>query len=122
MRNPIGSRLNLRRLLAGLTLGVIVIVALSAWSEEFTSRPLDATGDILPHIKQLASEEYTGGGVDTPGIKLARDYIAAEFAKYGLKPGGDSGSYLQGFDVAVGVTVKEPTTLALGNAASLKSN
>lgn len=122
MRNPIGSRLNLRRLLAGLTLGAIVVVALSAWSEDFTSRPADGAGDILQHIKQLASEEYTGRGVDTPGIKLARDYIAAEFAKYGLKPGGDSGSYLQGFDVAVGVTVKEPTTLALGNAAPLKPN
>src|SRR5262245_5482142 len=113
-----GSRWHFRRVLCSLALGAIVAAALSAWSGELSSQV--GSGDILRHIKQLASEEYTGRGVDTPGIKLARDYIAAEFAKYGLKPGGDNGTYLQGFDVAVGVTVNEPTSLALGDGAPLK--
>jgi hypothetical protein len=70
----------------------------------------------------LASDELTGRGVDTPGIKLARDYIAREFAKYGLRPGGDNGGYLQGFDVATGVAVKQPTSIAFGEQPPLGLN
>ena len=116
------SRFTLRTLVAGLTLGISVVVALSGWSVEFSPPVPSATDDILRHVKQLASEEFTGRGVDSPGIRLARDYIAAEFAKYGLKPAGDNGSYLQGFDVVVGVTVKDPSTLAFGNEADLRLN
>ena len=116
------SRFTLRTLVAGLTLGISVVVALSGWSVEFSPPVPSATDEILRHVKQLASEEFTGRGVDSPGIRLARDYIAAEFAKYGLKPAGDNGSYLQGFDVVVGVTVKDPSTLAFGNEADLRLN
>ena len=116
------SRFTLRALLAALTLGITVAVALSGWTLEFSPQIPSATDDILRHVKQLASEEFTGRGVDTEGIKLARDYIAAEFAKYGLKHGGDNGSYLQGFDVVVGVTVKDPTFLTFGKESDLRLN
>jgi hypothetical protein len=33
-----------------------------------------------------------------------------------LRPGGDGASYLQSFDVAVGVMMKEPSSLVLGQA------
>jgi hypothetical protein len=71
-------------------------------------------------VRYLASEQLTGRGVDTPGIKLARDYIAREFAKYGLHPGGDNGTHLQGFEVPTGVIVKQPTTLVLGSDDPVK--
>src|SRR5581483_637887 len=41
-------------------------------------------------------------GVDTPGIDMARDYIAAQFKKYGLAPGGTDG-YFQRLEVTTGV-------------------
>ncbi|HSQ14072.1 MAG TPA: M20/M25/M40 family metallo-hydrolase, partial [Candidatus Deferrimicrobium sp.] len=41
--------------------------------------------------------------------------IAKEFAQYGLKAAGDDNSYFQSFDVAVGVDVKEPSRLDLGD-------
>src|SRR4030095_3117005 len=110
-------RVNLRTLLTGLTLGLTIAVALSGWTLELVAQIPSTTDDLRRHAKYLASEELTGRGVDTPGIRLARDYIAGEFAKYGLQPGGDGSSYLQGFDVAVGVTVKEPSSLALGAEA-----
>ncbi|HXV82600.1 MAG TPA: M20/M25/M40 family metallo-hydrolase, partial [Candidatus Binatia bacterium] len=66
--------------------------------------------------------ELTGRGVETPGIKLARDYIVQEFSAYGLRPGGDNGTYLQGFETATGVTVKQPTSFALGDRPSLRLN
>ena len=109
----------LATVLIGLTLGASATVALTAWTAATPARARNPTADIEKHVKYLASEQLTGRGVDTPGIKLARDYIAAEFAKYGLKPGGDNGSYFQSFDVAVGVTVKEPNSLKLAAEAPL---
>ncbi|HYA28670.1 MAG TPA: M20/M25/M40 family metallo-hydrolase [Acidobacteriota bacterium] len=105
---------------AGLVLGLTILVALSAWSLE-TAAP-SATDEILRHVKFLASAETTGRGVDTPGIINARNYIAAEFAKYGLRAGGDNDSYLQSFDVAIGVTVREPSSLQFDNGAALALN
>jgi hypothetical protein len=112
-RNFITSGFRLR--LTGLALGITAIAVLSGWSLE-TPTPAD---ELLRHAKYLASTELTGRGVDTPGIKLAADYIAAEFARYGLRPGGDGTNFRQGFDVAVGVTVKEPSSLTLGNQSAL---
>jgi hypothetical protein len=73
-----------------------------------------AADELLAHGKFLAAPERSGRGVGTPGIATARDYIAAQFAKFGLLPGGDNSSYLQSFEVAVGVQVKEPSNLVLG--------
>jgi hypothetical protein len=115
-------RSNLRTLFAALTLGLTIAVVLSGWPLELVAQAPSATDELLRHAKYLASEELAGRGVDTSGIRLARDYIAGEFAKYGLQPGGDGGSYLQSFDVAVGVTVKEPSNLTLGDAPVLASN
>ena len=108
-------RFKLRTLATGLTLGLTIAVALSGWTLELVAQVPSATDEILRHAKYLTSEELTGRGVETPGIRLARDYIAGEFAKYGLRPGGDAGSYLQSFDVVVGVTVKEQNSLTLTN-------
>ena len=88
----------------------------------FPLPPASVTNDLRDHVRYLASDELVGRGVDTDGIKLARDYILREFAKYGLRPGGDNGSFLQGFDVATGVAVKQPTTLALEKQPALRMN
>jgi len=104
------------------TLAFAVLFAVSAWTFEIASTADPRVDRLRDHVRYLASDELTGRGVETPGIKLARDYIAREFAKYGLRPGGDNGSYLQGFDVATGVTVKQPAILALGKQAALKLN
>lgn len=106
-----------RALVAGLCLLVLGALTASAF-ETPTGLPL-AGETITRHVKFLASKELTGRGVDTPGIKLARDYIAREFASYGLRPAGDNGTYFQSFEVATGVTVKQPTSIALGDGAPL---
>ena len=114
----------LRTLLVGLTLAGTVATALTGWTPEPRAQVSAAKvgHDLAQHAKYLASEELTGRGVGTPGIDLARDYIAAEFAKYGLRPGGENGGYLQSFDVAVGLAVKEPSNLRLGTEAPLIIN
>jgi hypothetical protein len=105
---------------AAVSLGFAISFALSAWALEIPSLSQPGAAALRDHVRYLASEELTGRAVDTPGIKLARDYISREFAKYGLQPGGDNGSYLQGFDVTTGVAVKQPTSLILGDQPPLK--
>jgi hypothetical protein len=53
---------------------------------------------MLEDIKYLASDECEGRGVNTKGINLAADYIAAKFKEAGLKP-ANGGSYFQPFDL-----------------------
>jgi Zn-dependent M28 family amino/carboxypeptidase len=50
---------------------------------------------ISAHVRFLASDLLEGRGTGTRGGQLAAEYIATQFALYGLKPAGDDGSYLQ---------------------------
>ena len=50
---------------------------------------------IRAHMQFLSSDLLQGREAGTPGFDIAAAYVAAEFAKLGLKPAGDSGSYLQ---------------------------
>jgi Peptidase family M28/PDZ domain/PA domain len=111
-----------RSRIASFTSSLILFFAFGAWTLEIPSLPLSPADALKSHVRYLASDELTGRGVDTPGIKLARDYIAREFAKYGLHPGGDKGSYFQGFEVTTGVEIKQPTALVLDNGQPLTLN
>ncbi|HSF57836.1 MAG TPA: M20/M25/M40 family metallo-hydrolase [Candidatus Binatia bacterium] len=115
-RNPMPARASV------FALAFAVFFTVSARALETPSTADPRVDRLRDHVRYLASDELTGRGVETPGIKLARDYIAREFAKYGLRPGGDNGSYLQGFDVATGVTVKQPAIMAFGKKPPLKLN
>jgi len=53
---------------------------------------------IRAHVKFLADDLLEGRGTGTRGGDIAANYIAAQFALYGLKPAGDDGSYLQKVD------------------------
>src|SRR5262245_3545249 len=65
-------------------------------------------------ITYLASAECEGRGVDTEGIHKAANYIANEFKKAGLKPGGPKGSYFQPFPIPVGeAKIAGPAALRL---------
>jgi hypothetical protein len=108
--------------LATITASLTILYAFAAWSLEIPSLPQSRVEILGDHARYLASEELTGRGVDTPGIKLARDFIAREFAAYGLLPGGERDTYVQTFEAATGVTVKEPTSLSLGGASLVTLN
>jgi Zn-dependent M28 family amino/carboxypeptidase len=75
------------------------------------------------HIRFLANDLLEGRGTGTRGGDIAANYIAAQFALYGLKPAGDDGTYLQKVDF-VGVQTLPGTTASLqpahGAAIDLK--
>ncbi|KPJ61108.1 MAG: hypothetical protein AMJ46_03280 [Latescibacteria bacterium DG_63] len=63
------------------------------------------TAKILSNIKYLASDELEGRATGERGGELAASFIADEFRKIGLRPGGDEGKYFQSFEATVGVTM-----------------
>jgi hypothetical protein len=71
--------------------------------------PVDAR--MRKDITFLASDQCEGRGVATHGINLAADYIANEFKKAGLQPGGPDHSYFQPFTMGGGV-LESPNTLS----------
>ncbi|MHC4944510.1 MAG: M28 family peptidase [Planctomycetota bacterium] len=47
------------------------------------------------HVAFLADDHLKGRGLGTPELDEAAEYIARRFGEYGLKPGGETGSYFQ---------------------------
>src|ERR1700747_2840316 len=64
------------------------------------------------HVRFLSHDLLEGRGTGQRGGDLAAEYIATQFAEYGLKPAGDNGSYLQKVPL-VGITTLPETQFAL---------
>jgi Zn-dependent M28 family amino/carboxypeptidase len=75
------------------------------------------------HVRFLAHDLLEGRGTGQRGGDIAAEYIATQFAEYGLKPAGDNGSYLQKVPL-VGITTLPETQFTLvpkqGAAMDLK--
>ncbi len=78
---------------------------------------------IRAHVKFLASDLMEGRGPGQRGGKLAAEYVATQFALYGLKPAGADGSYFQTVPM-VNVRTLPDTTLTItpknGNPITLR--
>jgi len=75
------------------------------------------------HVRFLAHDLLEGRGTGQRGGDLAAEYMATQFAEYGLQPAGDNSSYLQKVPL-VGVTTLLDTTFSFvpqhGAAKDLK--
>jgi Zn-dependent M28 family amino/carboxypeptidase len=76
------------------------------------------------HVRYLSHDLLEGRGTGQRGGDIAAEYMATQFAEYGLKPAGDNGSYLQKVPL-VGITTLPETHYALlpkqGAAMHLKA-
>jgi Zn-dependent M28 family amino/carboxypeptidase len=75
------------------------------------------------HVRFLSHDLLEGRAPGTRGGDIAANYIAAQFALYGLKPAGDNGSFLQKVDFVGAKTLPETTASlapAQGAAMALK--
>jgi Zn-dependent M28 family amino/carboxypeptidase len=68
---------------------------------------------IRAHVKFLSDDLLEGRGPGLRGSELAAKYIATEFALYGLKPGGDDGTYLQQINFVGMNAIAAKTTFSL---------
>src|SRR6202789_938820 len=79
--------------------------------------------NIRAHVKFLSDDLLEGRGPGLRGSELAAKYIATEFALYGLKPGGDDGTYMQEINFVGMNAIPAKTTFAFvpqkGNAIDL---
>src|ERR1700688_84909 len=75
------------------------------------------------HVRYLSHDLLEGRGTGQRGGDIAAEYMATQFAEYGLKPAGDNGSYLQKVPL-VGITTLPESQFTLspkqGGAMHLK--
>ena len=75
--------------------------------------------NIETHVRFLSHDLLEGRGTGQRGGDIAAEYIAAQFALYGLKPAGENGSYLQKVPM-VGITPGADTRFTLIQAKGPK--
>jgi Zn-dependent M28 family amino/carboxypeptidase len=92
---------------AVIAFGLAVTLGASGWAAQDPAAELGFAPDaaaalqsidperIRAHVKFLADDLLEGRGTGTRGGDIAANYIATQFALYGLKPAGDNGTYLQ---------------------------
>jgi hypothetical protein len=58
-----------------------------------------SAADVARRVTLIAHDSMGGRDTPSPGLEKTAAYIAAEFRRFGLKPGGDSGTFLQRYGV-----------------------
>src|SRR5437870_10973812 len=81
--------------------------------------------DVRRRIGIIADDSMLGRATPSPQLDAVAAYVAGEFRRFGLKPGGDSGTYLQRYPLEVlrfdpesstiGITSRTPTTWRVGH-------
>jgi Zn-dependent M28 family amino/carboxypeptidase len=91
---------------------------------EVTSIEMPDSEKIRAHVKFLSSDLLEGRGTGQRGGDIAAEYIATQFALYGLKPAGDAGTYFQNVPM-LGVKTLRDTSFKLvpasGESVTLKN-
>jgi Peptidase family M28/PA domain len=95
------------------------LILLAAAANLEAQTPATAAAGVSPnalraYIGFLADDALEGRGTGARGARVAAEFIAAQFRRLGLKPAGDSGSYLQAVSL-LGRTPKP--SLTIGGAA-----
>ena len=83
----------------GIRISMLLVLVcasrVAAQSPAGTAAATITADDVKQRIAFLASDELKGRDTPSPGLELAAEYIAREFASYGLKPAGDAGTFIQ---------------------------
>src|SRR3954454_16422202 len=69
--------------------------------------------NIRAHVKFLSSDLLEGRGTGQRGGDVAAEYIATQFALYGLKPMGDNGTYMQKVPLVGVTTLPDSSTFTI---------
>jgi Zn-dependent M28 family amino/carboxypeptidase len=118
----------------------LVLLVCGVWAQSASRRPVAAASvhfapaavaafqkidpeRIRANVRFLSHDLLEGRGTGQRGGDIAAEYIATQFALYGLKPAGDNGTYMQKVPM-VGITPSPETTFSLlpanGSAKELK--
>ncbi len=108
------------RLLTALLLGPVCSIPVLASAQAGVVRRAAETiteSDIRRRVGIIADDSM--GGRDTPskGLDLTAEYLASEFRRLGLTPGGDSGTFVQRYPLSV--THAGATTMTAPNVVGI---
>jgi hypothetical protein len=70
---------------------------------------------LLEHIKFLSADDLKGRGNGTEGLERASEYVAGQFAKVGLQPGGVDQGWYQPFELIAGLAVGPSNSLSVSS-------
>src|SRR5215468_4799733 len=80
------------------------------------TEPAITANDLRTRLYQLADDSMQGRRIGEPGNYKGTAYIAHEFERMGLKPGGPNGSYFQNLDYGPAVFALATSKLTAGNS------
>src|SRR6185503_13027747 len=69
--------------------------------------------DFMAHVRVLSSDQFEGRAPGTEGEALTVEYLSAQFAAMGLKPGNPDGRWVQDVPL-VGITGQRTATMTAG--------
>jgi Zn-dependent M28 family amino/carboxypeptidase len=106
------------RIRSAVVLAASLLTIASALAQQIPPAVKAAEASIDPekiraHVKFLADDLLEGRGPGLRGSEIAAQYIATQFALYGLKPGGDNGNYLQQINFVGMNAIPSKTTMSL---------
>jgi Peptidase family M28 len=83
----------------------IVLLTVPALLAAQTSAPLTRAAatitakDVAHRIGVIAHDSMMGRDTPSPGLERTAEYVASQFRRFGLRPGGDDGSWLQHYPI-----------------------
>ena len=102
---------------------VIGVASYLAISGLAAPKPKIEAAKIREFVKKLASDEFEGRGTGQKGGDAAADWIARQFESFGLKPGGEKGTFFQEVPMMAVKTLPSSTfAFAPANGADIPIN
>ncbi len=81
------------------------------------SSPSITENDIMDHIRYLSHKDRVGRYPGTRGSKDAISYLIRQFKSFGVKPGGENGSFVQPFNITDGIELGKNNSMIIdGNS------
>ena len=81
-------------------LGLIAAVPAAAQSPQARAANTITRQDVTRRVNIIAHDSMMGRDTPSPGLEKTAAYVANEFRRLGLRPGGDSGSFIQRYQLA----------------------
>ena len=92
------------------TILVVVLATLAGGAGTAARKPPVSEASVRAHLEFLASDAMNGRGSGTRDEEIAAAYVAAQFRRLGLKPGGNTdGSYVQTVEIVRTAAAGKPT-------------
>ena len=84
---------------------LLLLAVASPLMAQSPNRPLEraaatiTAADVMRRVHIIAHDSMMGRDTPSPGLEMTAQYVADEFKRFGLKPGGDNGTFFQRYQI-----------------------